>query len=123
MPAGTAQITPVQVCSFLMSYALSNLNGGVTEASLQLPGRAATARRASLCGERMAELPIVEPERRQADEPGVCRVPVTLNPHAIATVYLDLEMGRKVYRDLDSQRHVWAGGESHERRLEPSKHQ
>ena len=47
------------------------------------------------------------------------RVPIALGPHAIATVYLDLEMGRKVYRDLDSRRHVWAGGESHERRLEP----
>jgi alpha-mannosidase len=97
---------------------LVEFNGDATEASLQLPGRAAAARRAGLCGERQADLPTIAPARA-AGEPGVWRVPVTLHPHAIATVYVDLEMGRKVYRDLDSQRHVWAGGESHERRLEP----
>ena len=99
---------------------LVEFNGDTTEASLQLPGRAAVARRAGLCGERQADLPIIAPVR-PAGESDMWRVPVALRPHEIATVYVDLEMGRKVYRDLDSQRHVWAGGESHERRLEPSK--
>jgi hypothetical protein len=98
---------------------LVELNGNAVEAFLHLPGRVATARRANLCGERIAELPILEPDRHLAGEPGFYRVPINLSPHAIATVYLDLEMGRKVYRDLDSRRHVWAGGESYERRLEP----
>jgi alpha-mannosidase len=98
---------------------LVELNGDAAEASLHLPGRVATARRANLCGERIADLPIVEAHRRLAGEPGRYRVPINLRPRAIATVYLDLEMGRKVYRDLDSRRHVWAGGESYERRLEP----
>lgn len=97
---------------------LVELNGDAAEASLQLPGRAAVVRRAGLCGENEVELP-VNAAARLAGEPGASCVPVTLHPHAIATVYVDLEMGRKVFRDLDSQRHVWAGGESHERRLEP----
>jgi hypothetical protein len=98
---------------------LVELNGSAAEASLHLPGRVAAARWANLCGEYMADLPIIEAEGQDMHEPGVTCVPVTLHPHAIATVYLDLEMGRKVYRDLDSRRHVWAGGESNERRLEP----
>ena len=78
---------------------LVELNGDAAEASLQLAGRVTTARRANLCGARIADLPIVEPDGRLAGEAGCYRVPIALGPHAIATVYLDLEMGRKVYRD------------------------
>jgi alpha-mannosidase len=33
---------------------------------------------------------------------------VALRPHEIATIYLDLPLGRKVGRDLDAHRSVWA---------------
>jgi hypothetical protein len=93
---------------------LVELNGNAAEVSLRLGGRVAAARLANLRGECMAELEVLEQEAPG----GICDcVSLPLQPHAIATVYLDLEMGRKVYRDLDSRRHVWAGGESHERRL------
>ena len=35
-------------------------------------------------------------------------VTVEMGPHEIATLYLDLVQGRKVTRDLDSHRSVWA---------------
>ena len=35
-------------------------------------------------------------------------VTVPLRPYEIATLYLDLELGRKRVRDLDAYRHVWA---------------
>jgi alpha-mannosidase len=31
-----------------------------------------------------------------------------MRPYEIATLYLDLELGRKVARDLDAHRSVWA---------------
>src|SRR5262249_38136304 len=36
------------------------------------------------------------------------RLAVALRPYEIATIYLDLELGRKVARDLDAHRSVWA---------------
>jgi alpha-mannosidase len=33
---------------------------------------------------------------------------VELRPHEIATLYIDLVLGRKVGRDLDAHRSVWA---------------
>jgi hypothetical protein len=31
-----------------------------------------------------------------------------MRPHEIATVYADMVMGRKEYRDLDAKREIWA---------------
>jgi alpha-mannosidase len=31
-----------------------------------------------------------------------------MRPFEIATLYLDIEEGRKIYRDLDAERQVWA---------------
>jgi len=38
--------------------------------------------------------------------PEMIRVP--MRPYEIATIYLDLVPGRKVARDLDAKREVWA---------------
>jgi len=37
----------------------------------------------------------------------------TMRPHEIATIYADLVMGRKEWRDLDAKRDVWATVHKH----------
>lgn len=76
---------------------LVEFDGAPAQVTLRLPGPAARAVRTNLMGEAQRELAIV------ADA-----VSLTLRPHEIATVYLDLVQGRKQARDLDAHRKVWA---------------
>ena len=84
-----------------------------TEATLDLPGRV-LAYRTDLLGERPVGVPVAPLGGAQAGAPDT-RLHVSLRPYEIATLYADLELGRKVYRDLDSRRTVWAGGETYDR--------
>jgi alpha-mannosidase len=90
---------------------LVEFDGVDSEVELRIPGTVAKAYRTSLMGEIEEELP---PERREGVAEGpvlggrqsVLRMP--MRPHEIATVYLDLEEGRKQTRDLDAMRKIWA---------------
>jgi alpha-mannosidase len=87
---------------------LVELDGRATTARVWLAGSVAAAYRTNLLGEigeplaaSPAEAPIGGPIAWSA-------LDVLLRPHEIATIYLDLELGRKVSRDLDAHRSVWA---------------
>lgn len=91
---------------------LVEFDGVGEEAALLLPGRVAAAFRTNLLGviqERLAAAPCARPDfARALPDLGWSVVRVRLKPFEIATLYLDLEMGRKETRDLDAKRHVWA---------------
>ncbi|MDA1265618.1 MAG: glycosyl hydrolase-related protein [Planctomycetota bacterium] len=74
---------------------LVELNGEPGEVRLVPPGKVARAAKTNLMGEVLEELP---PED----------LTLTLRPHEIATVMLDLEAGRHQPRNLDDHRSVWA---------------
>jgi alpha-mannosidase len=76
---------------------LLELNGETTEVSVRVPGTVAKAVRSNLLG---------EPEGEATFEDGHVRLKV--EPFQIATVYLDIEEGRKQVRDLDAHRNIWA---------------
>ncbi|HEY0866010.1 MAG TPA: glycosyl hydrolase-related protein, partial [Fimbriimonas sp.] len=76
---------------------LLELNGEETEAVVSVPGTVAKAVRSNLLG---------EPEGHASVEEGGIRL--ALKPFEIATVYLDIEEGRKQVRDLDAHRNIWA---------------
>lgn len=87
---------------------LVELNGQPTSGLLHLPGRVAAALRTNLMGEPLESLEV----RSEAETlPGLenwSQIPLTLRPHEIVTIYTDVVMGRKMPRNLDSYRHVWA---------------
>jgi alpha-mannosidase len=85
---------------------LVELNGEQTRARVSLPGSVAAAYRANLLGEHPEPLAVTE--ATEGAGPGWSQVEVALRPYEIATLYLDLELGRKVNRDLDAHRGVWA---------------
>ncbi|MCE9595989.1 MAG: hypothetical protein K8S98_17505 [Planctomycetes bacterium] len=88
---------------------LVEFDGRPATVSVLFPGPIAKAARTTPLGE-IEEL--LEPEL--ADAPygpeGVpwSRVRLTMRPHEIATVMLDLELGRRIPRDLDPRQHDWA---------------
>jgi alpha-mannosidase len=88
---------------------LVEFNGAAATARLRVPGRVASAYRTNLLGEILSAL-AVSPAQPPGD--GGPRewseVPVAMRPFEIATLYLDLELGRKMTRDLDAHRNVWA---------------
>jgi alpha-mannosidase len=87
---------------------LVELNGEATIARVRLPGGAASAFRTNLLGEPVETLTATPAE---APLPGLAewsQVEVKLRPYEIATLYLDLVLGRKQPRNLDAYRHVWA---------------
>jgi alpha-mannosidase len=83
---------------------LVELEGMATSARLRLAGPVAAAYRTNLLGE------IAEPLAAQlAEAPtGWSELTIALRPYEIATIYLDLVLGRKASRDLDAHRSVWA---------------
>ena len=85
---------------------LVELDGLATKATLDLPGRV-VAYRTDLLGERPVAVPVTPHGGAQAGAPD-SRLCLSLRPYEIATLYLDLVQGRKVTRDLDSHRSVWA---------------
>jgi alpha-mannosidase len=80
---------------------LVELNGAATTTRIQLPGKIASAFKTNLLGE------IVSPLAVQTGEP-YSYLELDLRPHEIATIYTDIEMGRKMPRNLDAYRFVWA---------------
>jgi alpha-mannosidase len=97
---------------------LVELNGEPAEARLTLPGRVAKAYRSDLLGRKESELrveysggegPSGLPRQAQDGFKEVfSHLSVPMGPYEIATLYLDIEAGRKIYRDLDAERRVWA---------------
>jgi alpha-mannosidase len=89
---------------------LVEFNGEATTARVCLPGKVAAAYKTNLLGE------IIEPLTAQSAEPppnaGGLRdwseLVLALRPHEVCTLYLDLALGRKVTRNLDAHRTVWA---------------
>jgi alpha-mannosidase len=89
---------------------LVEFDGQPAEVRLTVPGSVAAARRASLRGDALGDLPVsrvAAPDGMSGPE-AWSAVDVELRPYEIATVYLDLILGRKVTRDLDAHRSVWA---------------
>jgi len=80
---------------------LVELDGQASEVTLRLPGRIAGAARTNLMGEVLEEL-------TSSFEHGESTLSIALRAREIATVMLDLELGRHVPRHLDAHRHVWA---------------
>jgi alpha-mannosidase len=81
---------------------LVEFDGRPAQATLRVPGPVAAAWRTNMLGEIEAVLQPV------ASGDGWAELRLELRPREIATVYLDLERGRKVLRDLDAFRSVWA---------------
>jgi len=86
---------------------LVELEGAATTAGVRLAGPVAAAYRTNLLGE------IVEPLGPKAVAPDAnpvvwSELAVELQPYEIATIYLEMVLGRKVGRDLDAHRSVWA---------------
>ena len=80
---------------------LVEFDGVATEAALEVAGTVAAAYATDLLGERAQRLDV-------EDGDGAAWVRVPLGPYQIATVYLDVVEARKVARDLDARRMVWA---------------
>jgi len=87
---------------------LVELNGQAATARLRVPGPVAAAFRTNLLGETLETLaptPAAAPAQGPAQW---SELALELRPHEIATVYLDLVPGRKVPRNLDDYRSIWA---------------
>jgi hypothetical protein len=89
------------------------LDGVATTTEIAFPGKVARAHKTNLLGERVptgGDLRATEcaPPPGMPPTPRWSRVRVPMRPYEIATLYLDLELGRKVSRDLDAKRSVWA---------------
>ncbi len=80
---------------------LVEFDGEAAPVRLEFPGEVAAALKTNLLGE--SQEPLAVTQRR-----GASTVEVALRPFEIATLYLDLVQGRKVSRDLDARRTVWA---------------
>jgi alpha-mannosidase len=87
---------------------LVELDGQATRANLRLPAPVAATFKTNLLGailERLAAEPAASPLPGSGEWQAVA---VDLRPYEIATLYLDLALGRKQTRDLDAHRKVWA---------------
>lgn len=89
---------------------LVEFNGEPAKARVVVPGLVAKAIRATVRGDAVAPLPVqnAEPPPGQAWPTEWSAVTVEMRPYEIATVYLDLVLGRPVSRNLDDYRSVWA---------------
>ena len=81
---------------------LVELDGQPATVTLHLPGPVAMLLQTNLLGEASGPVEVTEGE-------GLYRTArLSLRPHEIATLYADLELGRKLPRNLDKFRFVWA---------------
>ena len=87
---------------------LVELNGEATTARLRLPGPVETAIQTNALGEPITTLVISEAEAPPDSAIPWTEASITLRPYEIATVYLDIVYGRKIPRNLDDHRSVWA---------------
>jgi alpha-mannosidase len=86
---------------------LVELDGKETLARVRVPGRTAAIFLTDLLGRPARAIPgEFHPAQDRYAEFTWLELP--LHPFEIATLYLDLVMGRKEYRDLDSDRKIWA---------------
>ena len=83
-------------------------NGQSGPVRIAFPGEIAAAYRTNLLGERLETLQAAPIESPGASPIGWNAVTVDVRAYEICTLYLDLVQGRKVTRDLDSRRSVWA---------------
>ena len=82
---------------------LVELDGKPADVMLRLPGPVAALCKTNLMGEKL------ETVAATAEDESLYRTAkLSLRPHEIATLYADLEMGRKMPRNLDAFRFVWA---------------
>jgi hypothetical protein len=109
-------------CTHPFVVRLVDWNGAGGEVVLTVPGTIATAAKENMMGEVGDELiawvhaewltpePAEAPSwARNIEIPGGwSRVRVGMRSNEIATVMLDLVLGRKQWRDLDAKREVWA---------------
>lgn len=99
--AGTGMVYPYIV-------RLVELNGQSETVKIAFPGEIAAAFQTNLMGEQIAGLQIEPMQAPVAGPLSWQQVTLSMRGHEIATVYLDLVQGRKVTRDLDRHRSVWA---------------
>ncbi|MGQ9815771.1 MAG: glycosyl hydrolase-related protein, partial [Candidatus Roseilinea sp.] len=107
-PGAYPELGPRPPIAYPYIVRLVELNGQPTPVRLYLPGQIAAAYKTNLLGEIQAELP-VSPSKRSF--PGLdtwSEIAVDMRPFEIATLYVDIVLGRKIARDLDSHRSVWA---------------
>ena len=81
---------------------LVELDGKPADVTLRLPGPVATLCKTNLMGEKL------ETVATAGGDSLYRTAKLSLRPHEIATLYADLEMGRKMPRNLDAFRFVWA---------------
>ncbi|MBK8974432.1 MAG: hypothetical protein IPM29_00755 [Planctomycetes bacterium] len=89
---------------------LVECDGGPADVELLVPGPCAAAARTDHLGgvrEPLRATP-AEPPAFSPPDLSWSRVRLALRPREIATVMLDLELGRHLPRNLDDHRHVWA---------------
>jgi len=81
---------------------LVELNGSSADVELRLPGRVGSLYKTNLLGETAEQIDV------SAGDSPYSTARVSLRPREIATLYADIEMGRKMPRNLDEFRFVWA---------------
>jgi len=89
---------------------LVEFDGRPADVELQVPGPCPLAARTDLLGALVAELRAAPCTPPPWSPPGLpwSALRFRMRPREIATVMLDLELGRHAPRDLDAHRHVWA---------------
>jgi alpha-mannosidase len=87
---------------------LVELDGVVGDVRISLPGRTLAAYKTDLLGRVLTDSPKIENTSCENEMDFGSSLSFMLRPYEIATLYVDLEMGHKVYRDLDAERGVWA---------------
>lgn len=118
-------------CTHPFVIRLVEYDGEPAEVTLKLVGPVASAAKTNLMGEvgpnvacgedtRWLDVTPAQPPQWAIDpNTGSCcefrgrplewsQVRFRMRPHEIATIYADMVMGRKEYRDLDAKREVWA---------------
>lgn len=81
---------------------LVEFDGVETDVTLRVPSQVAAAYQTNLLGETSRELTTKEVDAQWSE------IYLSLRPYEIATVYADLVYGRKIPRNLDEHRSVWA---------------
>ncbi|HPF37984.1 MAG TPA: hypothetical protein PK093_05025 [Phycisphaerae bacterium] len=109
-------------CTHPFVLRLVEWDGQPAEVSLAFPGAIASAAKTNLMGEVGADVgggedtgwltpaTATPPESSRDEQSSIewSQVSVTLKPREIATIMLDLQVGRKAWRNLDEKRQVWA---------------
>ncbi len=108
-------------CDHPFVIRLTEWNGDPAEVALKLPGPIALAAKTNIMGEvggpdtrwldieHPVEPPAWSTDAKLKGEPITwSALRFTMRPREVATIYADLLMGRKQWRDLDAKRKVWA---------------